>query len=269
MTPTPDPTGPLATDLPPQYGTNMVDKPTPPQGTLNNDAANTGGGTVSLVDQGTGTPGASTTSNRGPGRSRVPFLIIGTIVLALIGGGLIAWSQLSGSPDPKPTPPPATTPSANTSQNTPSPTPTITAEQVAVQGATAGYVHYREVVNAMYASGGKVTSGLAAVATGTAIKIDQSGAKTYRNRALRQIGASTLVWTKATSIGSPNATGAITQITLSSCIDSAKSNTVDSSGKALPKQGGATARLTEQTDMVLVSGVWKATERFNQLVKTC
>lgn len=224
---------------------------------------------MSLVDQGTGTPGTPTTGNRGPGRSRGPLLIIGAIVLALVGGGLIAWSQLSGSPDPKPTPPPTTTPSASTSQATPTPTSTLTAEQVAVQGATAGYIHYREVVNAMYVGGGKVTSGLTAVATGNAIKIDLSGAKTYRNRALRQVGASTLVWTKATSIGSPDATGAITQITLSSCIDSAKSNTVDSSGKALPKQGGATARLAEQTDMVLVSGVWKATERFNQLVKTC
>ncbi|MFG1812326.1 hypothetical protein ACGFIF_01055 [Kribbella sp. NPDC049174] len=152
--------------------------------------------------------------------------------------------------------------------STPSTTPASSASTPATESAQAGaaavaaYRRYINVTDAMMASGGTDVKNLPSVAAGVELRVSQIEAENYRGRKIRAIGTTEIIWVKPVKVGGAIA-GASTTATVQACLDTSKTQAVDSAGKSV-RPAGTPTRWLDTRDLQLIGGGWKVVKGKNQ-----
>jgi len=178
----------------------------------------------------------------------------------------VAVTACDSAADKGNTPPPIT-PTSQTTSPTPSTTPTDPA-QAAVAGAKAGYRRFIAAVDTTAASGGRSIEGLSKVATGTMLASELNQAATFRGRKWHSVGKQQVIWTKAQKVGTPNAKGVVSEVTVQACLDTSRATAVDASGKSIKAPGTPTRWIDDMT-MRQVDGAWKAERAESRVGAKC
>jgi hypothetical protein len=153
-----------------------------------------------------------------------------------------------------PAPPPFT---PSTATKSPTPAPTESAETDAVAAASIAYRHFIAATDVAYSSGGVNVTELKKYASGVMLAAELNQAATFRGKKWHSVGRQQVVWVKKLTVGRPDASGQINELTLQACVDSSKATAVDASGKSVKAPGTPTESIDEMR-MRRVQGAWKA-----------
>ncbi|MGW1342966.1 hypothetical protein ACWCOV_18085 [Kribbella sp. NPDC002412] len=112
------------------------------------------------------------------------------------------------------------------------------------------------MTDAMMRSGGTDVKNLPSVAAGVELRASQIEAENYRGQKIRAIGATEIVWAKPVQVAGATAS-------VQACLDTSKTQAVDSTGKNV-KLPGTPTRWLDNRDLQLIAGTWKVTRGLNQ-----
>jgi hypothetical protein len=160
----------------------------------------------------------------------------------------------SDSPEPPPFTP-STTP-ANSASTPPSET------EQAGAAAVAAYRRYISVTDAMMASGGTNVKDLPSVAAGVELRASQIEAENYRGQKIRTVGTTEVIWVKPVKLEGASA-GTSTTASVQACLDTSKTQAVDSAGKNV-KVPGTPTRWLDNRELQLIAGSWKVVKGKNE-----
>ncbi|MEJ1110794.1 MULTISPECIES: hypothetical protein [unclassified Kribbella] len=121
------------------------------------------------------------------------------------------------------------------------------------------------MINEMTASGGTEVESLPSVAAGVELRVSQIQAENYRGRRIRTIGAPEFIWVKPVKVAGATA-GKFTTASIQACLDTSKTQAVDSTGKSV-RQPGTPTRWLDNRDLQLIAGSWKVIKGENQGAK--
>ena len=141
---------------------------------------------------------------------------------------------------------------------------------MAIAGATAGYRRWRSVQDSAALSGGAdaPVARLASVAAGKQLDTDKFIAATYyKARGRKMIRPGAIVSIKPLSLGTPNANGLVTKVTLTVCRDVSKA-LIQQNGRSTSVADGP-SHLVDTATMTLVDGTWKTTDLSNKPTEGC
>jgi hypothetical protein len=162
--------------------------------------------------------------------------------------------------------PPPFTPSAATP--TPTSTATESAQAAAVSAASNAYRQFIAATDVTYASGGVNVAELKKHASGVMLAAELNQAATFRGKKWHSVGRQDVVWVKALTVGKPDASGQINDLTLQACVDSSKATAVDANGKSVKVPGTPTQSIDEMR-MRRVQGAWRADYPQSRRAGTC
>ncbi|MGW1342964.1 hypothetical protein ACWCOV_18075 [Kribbella sp. NPDC002412] len=152
------------------------------------------------------------------------------------------------------TPPPFT---PSTITNSPTPTPTESAQASAVSAASEAYRKFIAATDVAGASGGVNVTELKKYASGVMLAAELNQADTFRGKKWRSIGRQQVMWVKPLTVGKPDASGQITEMTLQACVDASQATAVDANGKSV-KVPGTPTEIIDEMRMRRLQGSWKA-----------
>ncbi|MFC9693074.1 hypothetical protein ACFTSF_31275 [Kribbella sp. NPDC056951] len=172
----------------------------------------------------------------------------------------VACTACSGN-NPKP---PPFTPSVPSQSATPTPS----AEGVAVEAASSAYRKFVAATDITGASGGTDTAELRKHASGVMLASELNQAETFRGKKWHSVGRQQVMWVKSLKVELPDATGAITSLTLQACVDSSKATAVDAQGKSV-KLPGTPPQTIDEMRMRYLEGSWKADKPLSRKAGRC
>ncbi|MFI6679533.1 hypothetical protein [Kribbella sp. NPDC050470] len=118
------------------------------------------------------------------------------------------------------------------------------------------------MTDAMMRSGGTDVKDLPSVTAGVELRATQILAERYRGEKIRAIGATEIVWTKPVKVAGPVA-GKFTTASVQACLDTSKTQAVDSAGKNV-KVPGTPTRWLDNRNLQLIGGSWKVIRGKNE-----
>ncbi len=169
----------------------------------------------------------------------------------------VATTLPACTPD-NPEPPPFTPSTTPASSASTSPNETEQAGAAAV----AAYRRYINVTDAMMASGGTNVKDLPSVAAGVELRASQIEAENYRGQKIRTLGTTEVIWVKPVKLGGASA-GMSTTASVQACLDTSKTQAVDSAGKNV-KAPGTPTRWLDNRELQLIGGSWKVVKGKNE-----
>ncbi|MFG1812327.1 hypothetical protein ACGFIF_01060 [Kribbella sp. NPDC049174] len=156
----------------------------------------------------------------------------------------------SNNPEPAPFTPSIATPS-------PTETPTESAQTAAVSAASNAYRQFVAATDVAYASGGVNVTELKKYASGVMLGAELNQAATFRGRRWHSVGRQRVMWVTPLTVGKPDATGQINDMTLRACVDASHATAVDANGKSV-KLPGTPTQVIDEMRMRRLQGSWKA-----------